>query len=170
MKSTPAYLVKDCALWLNEDLKVGQAVGMTIPPFKAKTEKFRNAGMVTERESAFGYERENAKFKELAFDPQVISSINLMPGNTDTLMITGALVDEDGTVTNATTYMRGYLKGIDFSEWKSGEKIEALDVEFVWDYLKLEIGGQEMIEADDFSASIGGVDQFAGIRDALLLG
>jgi len=169
MKSTPAYLVKDCALWFNEDVKVGQAAAMTLPPFKAKTEKFRNAGMATDREARYGYERENAKFKELACDPQVIAAINTMPGTTDTLMITGALVDEDGVVTNATTYLRGFLKGIDFAEWKSGEKIEPIDCEFAWDYLKMEIGGNPMIEADDFDVSIAGVSQYADIRSALLL-
>jgi len=170
MKSTPAYLLKDCALWFNEDVKVGQASGMTIPPFKAKTEKFRNAGMATERETPYGYERENAKFKELGLDPQVVSGLGFIPGtNNGTLMITGALVDEDGTVTNATCYLRGFLKGIDFGEFKSGEKVEALDCEYAWDYLKLEIGGSEMIEADDFDIKVAGVSHYADVRAALLL-
>lgn len=170
MKSTPAFIFKDCALWFNEDVKVGQASGMTIPAFKAKTEKFRNAGMATERETPFGYERENAKFKELGFDPQVISGLGFIPGSKDsTLMITAALVDEDGTVTNATCYLRGFLKGIEFGDFKSGEKVDALDCEFAWNYIKLEVGGSELLEADDFDVKVAGVSQYGDVRSALLL-
>jgi P2 family phage contractile tail tube protein len=169
MKSTPAYILRDCALWFNEDLKVGQATAMTIPPLKAKTEQFRNAGMMTDRKARYGYVREPAKFKQMGLDPQVVGAINLRPGSTDTLMITGALVDEDGTVTNATAYMRGFNEGIDFEEWKSGEKIEAIDVTFEWDYLKLDIGGVNKITADDFDVIINGASQYGDIRAALLL-
>lgn len=168
MKSTPAFLLRDCAMWLNEDVKVGQASEMTIPPFKVKTEKIRNAGMVMEREIRQGYERENAKFKMTALDPATVAAINGMQGTTDTLMITGALVDEDGTTTNATCYLRGFLKEADFGSWKPGDKAET-DYTFVWEYLKLEIGGAEMIEADDFNVTVGGQSQTADIRAALLL-
>lgn len=168
MKSTPAYILRNCAMWLNEDVKVGQVSEMTIPPFKVKTEKIRNAGMVMEREIRQGYERENAKFKMTALDPATVGAINGMSGTTDTLMITGALMDEDGTLTNATCYLRGFLKEADFGSWKSGGEA-ATDFMFVWEYLKLEIGGSEMIEADDFNVSVGGQSQTSDIRAALLL-
>jgi P2 family phage contractile tail tube protein len=169
MKSTPAFMLRDCAMWLNTDIKVGQASELTLPPFKVKTDKIRNAGMVMEREVRQGYERENAKFKMTALDPATVGAINGMQGTEDTLMFTGALVDEDGTVSNATCYMRGFLKDVDFGTWKPGDKAET-DYTFVWDYLKLEVAGSQMIEADDFNVSIGGVSQTGDIRAALLLG
>lgn len=168
MKSTPAFLLRDCAMWLNEDVKVGQVSELTIPPFKVKTEKIRNAGMVMEREIRQGYERENAKFKMTALDPATVAAINGMQGTTDMLMITGALVDEDGTVNNATCYMRGFLKEVDFGSWKSGDKAET-DYTFVWQYLKLEIAGSEIIKADDYQVDMGGQSQTGDIRAALLL-
>lgn len=168
MKTTPAYILKNCAMWLNNDVKVGQVSEMTLPPFKVKTEKLRNAGMVMEREVPQGYERENAKFKMTALDPATVAAINGMAGKDDTVMFTGALVDEDGTVTNATCYLRGFLKDVDFGTWKPGDKSET-DYSFVWEYMKLEIGGQSMIEADDFEVSIGGVSQTGDISAALLL-
>lgn len=168
MKSTPAYILRNATMWLKEDAKAGQVAEMTIPPFKVKTEKFRNGGMVTEREVPMGYERENAKFKMSALDPATIAAINGMPGGNDTLMITGALADEDGTVNNVTCYLRGFLKEADFGGWKPGDKAET-DYTFAWEYLKLEIGGQTMVEADDFEVSIGGVSQTGDIRAALLL-
>ncbi len=168
MKSTPAFILRNAAMWLNEDVKVGQVAEMTVPPFKVKTDTLRNGGMVMEREVRMGYERENAKFKMTALDPAAINAINGMPGSDDTLMITGALVDEDGTVNNATCYLRGFLKGADFGNWKPGEKAET-DYEFAWEYLKLEIGDSVLIEADDFDVTIGGVSQTGDIRSALLL-
>lgn len=168
MKSTPAYIFRNFAMWLNEDVKVGQVSEVTLPAFKVQTEKARNAGMVMEREIRMGYERENAKFKMPALDPTTVAAINGMQGTTDTLMITGALVDEDGTTTNATCYLRGFLKDIDFGNWKAGDKAETEYV-FVWEYLKLEIGGEEMIVADDYDVAIGGTSQTDDIRAALLL-
>ena len=155
-------------MWLKEDAKAGQVSEMTIPPFKVKTEKMRNAGMAMEREVAMGYERENAKFKMPGLDPATIAAINGMPGSTDTLMITGALIDEDGTVNNATCYLRGFLKEADFGTWKPDDKADS-DYVFAWEYLKLEIGGTIIIEADDFDVTVGGVTQTGDIRSALLM-
>lgn len=168
MKSTPAYILRNAAMWLNEDVKVGQVSEMTVPPFKVKTEGLRNAGMAMEREVPLGYERENAKFKMTAIDPETIAAINGKPGQEGTLMITGALVDEDGTTNNATVYMRGILTGMDPGAWKPGDMAE-VDYTFAWHFLKFEIGGRVVIEADDFDVTIGGVSQTGDIRAALLI-
>ncbi len=168
MKSTPAYILRNAAMWLNADVKVGQVSEMTVPPFRVKTDTLRNAGMAMEREVPMGYERENAKFKMTALDPASVGAINGMSGTDQTLMITGALVDEDGTVNNATVYMRGFLKDVDFGTWSAGDKAET-EYSFAWEYLKLEIGGVVQIEADDFDVTIGGVNQTGDIRAALLL-
>ncbi len=168
MKTTPAYILRNCTLWLNGDAKAGQSSEMTIPPMKVKTDKMRNGGMAMEREVPQGFERENAKFKMPSFEPHTISAINSMPGTDGTLMITGALVDEDGTVNNATAYMRGFLKEADFGTWKPGDTSES-DYMFAWEYMKIEVGGNVLIEADDFDVNIGGVSQTGDIRSALLL-
>ncbi len=168
MKSTPAYILRNCAMWLKDDVKLGQVTEMTVPAFKVKTEGMRAAGMVMEREIPMGYERENARFKMAGLDPASVSAINGMAGTQDTLMITGALVDEDGTTNNATLYLRGFVKELDPGTWKPGSPSET-DYAFAWEYLKLEIGGAVMIEADDFDVSIGGQSQTGGLRAALLL-
>lgn len=166
MKSTPAYILRNVALWLKEDVKIGQASEMTIPPIKVKMEKMRNAGMVMERDVPMGYEREPAKFKMPTLDPHSISAINGMPGGDDTLLITGALADEDGTVHSFRCYMRGVVKEVDFGNFKPGEKSET-DYTFSWEYLKIEIDGDEIVEADDFDVSIAGDSQTGGLREAL---
>lgn len=168
MKSTPAFIFRNFAMWLNGDVKVGQVSEITLPPLKVKTDKMRNAGMMMEREVSQGYERDNAKFKMPALDPASVAAINAMPGTQDTLMITGALQDEDGTTSNVTCYLRGFIKTVDFGSWKPGDKAET-EYEFAWEFMKLEIAGSVMFEADDFDVSIGGVSQTGDIRAALLL-
>ncbi len=167
MKSTPAYILRNCTLWLNADSKLGQVSEMTVPPFKMKTTQMRNAGMVTERNVRLGYERENATFKSTAFDPQAISALNGLSAD-DTLLITGALADEDGTVTGASCYLRGFVEGFDPGSWKPGDPAE-VDFDFHWTYLKLEVGGDVLIEADDFDFAVGGVSQTGDINAAMLL-
>ncbi len=168
MKSTPAYILRNCALWVNEDVKVGQASEITIPAFKVKTEGMRNAGMVRERMVSLGYETEDLKFKMTALDPDTITVLTGKPGDEKSVMVTGALVDEDGTTNNATLYLRGFMRSFDLGSWQAGEKAE-LECEFVWHYFRLEIGGQTRVEADDFDVSINGESQTGDIRNALLL-
>ncbi len=168
MKSTPALILRNCALWVNEDVKVGQMSEVTIPAFKVKTEGLRNAGMVRERQVSLGYETDDLKFKMTAMDPATVTELTGKPGYELPFMVTGALADEDGTMTNATLYLRGFMKSFDFGTWKPGDKAES-EYEFVWHYFKLDIGGQTRVEADDFDVSINGVSQTGDIRAALLL-
>lgn len=168
MKSTPAYIMRNFALWANEDVKVGQVSEVTIPAFKVKTEGMRNAGMVRERKVPMGYEADDVKFKMVGLDPDTISNVTGKPGEERTLMATGALVDEDGVTNNATIYLRGFFSEFDAGNWKAGDKAEPEYV-FVWNYLKIEIGGREILEADDFNVSVNGESQTGDIRSALLL-
>lgn len=168
MKNTPAYIMRNCALWVNEDVKVGQAseMGVTLP--KEVTDKLRNAGMIKSRTIAMGYELEGNKFKLTAFDPATLRLIAPKTGPDIPIMVTGALVDEDGTVTNATFYGRGRIHSADAGSWKPGDKAE-LDCEMTLNYAKLEVGGEEIFEIDDFNYTLGGESQTGDIRAALLL-
>jgi len=83
-------------------------------------------------------------------------------------MITGALVDEDGTVHSAVLTIRGFLKQADAGTWKPGDMAEA-DYQVAVNYYKLEIDGEEIYEIDDFDIRVGGVSQYAEIRNAMLV-
>jgi hypothetical protein len=102
------------------------------------------------------------------FDPQVIALFGLAVGQEREFMASGALVHEDGTVINATAYIRGRLNKTDHGAWKTGEVGEN-DFAISLRYYKLEVEGQVIIEADPFSVSIGGTSQTAAIRAALLV-
>jgi P2 family phage contractile tail tube protein len=168
MKSTPAYILRNCAFWANDDVKVGQTEEITVPLPKEKTDTIRNAGMIKDRKMAMGYEVDDLEFTLTAFDPEVLKLMTGRPGREHPFMATGAHVDEDGTVTNATLYIRGRLIDLGSVSWKPGNKTE-LKCKVTPHYLKLEIGGNEVFEIDDFNYSVGGVSHTGDIRSALLL-
>lgn len=169
MKSTPSYLLKNCALWANEDVKVGQMSDVTINLPKEKTEGLLNAGMIRERQVGMGVlEHEPLEFTLSAFDPATLKLLTASPGTEVPFMVTGALKDEDGTTHSAVYYMRGRVVSNDPGTWKVGEKAE-LKCTVVQNYAKLEIDNQPIFEIDDFDYSVGGESQTGGIRDALLL-
>ena len=168
MKSTPALILRNCALWANEDIKVGQFSEVAISLPKEKKEGFRNGGMIKERMVPLGYEHDDLEFTLTAFDPATIRLLTGKPGTEHAFMVTGALVDEDGTTTNATYEMRGRLVSADAQTWKPGDKAE-LKCAVTQHYARLEIGGSEIFEIDDFNYSVGGTSQTGDIRAALLI-
>lgn len=168
MKSTPAYILRNCALWADEDLKVGQFSEVTISMPKEKTEGFRNGGMIKERKVALGYEHDDLEFTLTAFDPATLKLMTGRPGTEHAFMVTGAHVDEDGATHSAVHYVRGRLIAGDAGTWKPGDKAE-LKCTVVQTYARLEIDGSDIFEIDDFEFSVGGVSQTGDIRAALLL-
>lgn len=168
MKSTPAYILRNCAFWADEDVKVGQTSDIAINLPTEKGEKFRNAGMIKDRTAAMGYEHDDLEFTLTALDPATVKLLTGKPGTEHSFMATGALVDEDGTTTSAVYYVRGRLVSADAGNWKPGDKSE-MKCKVVQNYAKLEIGGAEIFEIDDFNYSVGGVSQTGDIRAALLL-
>lgn len=168
MKSTPAFILRNCALWADNDVKVGQMsdVGISLP--KEETEDLRNAGMIKKRKAAMGYELEDLKFKLTAFDPATLKLMTGRPGTEHPFMVTGALVDEDGTTHSAVYYARGRLIELDPGTWEAGKKAE-LESVVTLNYAKLEIDGEEIFEIDDFDYTVGGVSQTGDIKAALLI-
>lgn len=168
MKAIPAYILRNCALWVNEDVKVGQFSEVTISMPKEKNESFRNGGMIKERKAALGYEQDDLEFSMTAFDPATLKLLTGKPGTEHPLIITGALVDEDGVTHSAVYYVRGRLVTNDAGNWKPGD-MASLKCTVVQNYAKLEIDNTEIFEIDDFNYSVGGVSQTGDIRAALLL-
>lgn len=97
-----------------------------------------------------------------------ITLFGLKIGVEKEFLVAGALAHEDGTVINATAYIRGRLTKSDHGSWKSGEVGEN-DFSIALRYYRLEAEGRTLIEADPFSVSVGGVSQTAAIRAALLV-
>lgn len=168
MSNLPGFILRDCMLWADKVSKLGQIGDITPPVPKKKLEELRNAGMVKPREVMLGYEKLEFGFKMPNIDPQILKLFGLRPGLETPFMITGALVDEDGTVHSAVLYIRGSLHQADAGTMKTGDLSES-DYQVSVNYYKLEIDGVNLIEMDDFDVKINGVSQYSDIRNALLL-
>ena len=160
------YILRNCTIFVDRENKVGQASEITIPVPQRTTTPIRNAGMMKTRNIELGYEALTLAFKMTAFDPQVIK---LFASRTDReYMVTGAFVDEDGTIHSAVCTMLGKLTSTDAGAFKPGELQES-DFSVDVNYLKLEMDGEVLLEMDDFEVISGGVSQTGGIRAALLM-
>ncbi|QDC00375.1 phage major tail tube protein [Mesorhizobium sp. 8] len=163
----PRYILRNCTVFADRVSKIGQASEITLPVPTEKVEEMRNAGMVMPIDIPMGYEKMESSFKLSGFDPQVIQLFGLSVGVEREFMVTGALAHEDGTIINATAYIRGRLIKNDHGSWKPGEAGEN-DFQITLRYYRLEIDGRTVIEASPFDVSIGGVSQTSSIRSALL--
>lgn len=167
-KTLPAYILRNCMLWADRQSKLGQIGDITPPVPEAVREDVRNAGMIKARKVHLGYNALEFSFKMPGVDPQILKLHGIKIGEETPFMITGALVDEDGTTHSAVMTIRGRVFKPDAGTWKPGELSEndyGVDV----NYYKLEIDGEQIYEMDDFDFKVGGVSQFGDIRNALLL-
>jgi P2 family phage contractile tail tube protein len=163
----PRYILRNSTIFVDRVSKIGQASEITLPVPTEKMEELRNAGMVMPIDVPMGYEKPEMSFKMPGLDPQVIKLFGLAVGAEKEFMATGALAHEDGTVLNATAYIRGRLMKHDPGSWKPGDMAEN-DYGIAFRYYKLEVGGETLIEMTPFEVSVGGVSQTSGIRAALL--
>lgn len=164
----PQFILRNCNIFIDRVSQIGQASEMAIPVPAEKTEEIRNAGMVLPIEVTMGYEKLEASAKFTSFDPAILSLFGLKIGTDKEFMITGALVDEDGTTRPVVAYLTGRIIKQDGGKWKSGDKAET-DYSIVAKYYKLEIDGKPILEFTPFEVSVNGVSQTDKIRQALLV-
>jgi len=164
----PRNILRDCTIFVDRVSQIGQASEITLPVPTEKLEELRNAGMVMPIDIPMGYDKIESSFKLTGFDPLSIALFGLSVGSEREFMATGALASEDGTITNATAYMRGRLMKNDHGTWKPGE-VGDNTFSITLRYYKLEVGGTTILEMTPFDVSVGGVSQTGGIRSALLV-
>lgn len=167
-RKLPDYILRDCTAFIDGVSKVGQIGDVTVPGPSLKVEELRNAGMGKVREVHLGYEKLEMSLKLPGLDPQVWKLFGLKPGSDIQILVTGALVAEDGTSSAAALTVRGFFKSIGGGSWKPGA-IGENDHNFAVNYYKLEIAGENVLEVDDYDVIVGGVSQRADILQALLL-
>lgn len=167
MSDMPRYILRNCTIFADRISKIGQASEITLPVPTEKVEELRNAGMVLPIDIPMGFEKMESSFKMSGFDPQVIALFGLEVGAEREFMVTGALVHEDGTVINATAYIRGRLIKNDHGSWKPGDMAEN-DYQITLRYYRLEVGGNVLLEMTPFDVSVNGTSRTQSIRSALL--
>lgn len=168
MNESPRYILRNCTIFVDRVSKVGQASEMEIPVPEEKLEELRNAGMVMPIEVKLGFNKIGLSFKMTAFDPQVLKLFGLRIGVITEFMVTGALVDEDGTTHSAVAYVRGFLSQTKSDTWKPGDMNQTDYMVSARSY-KLEVDGNPLIEMDPFEVLIGGISQTSDVRRAMLL-
>jgi P2 family phage contractile tail tube protein len=168
MSDMPRYILRNCTIFANRVSLIGQASEVTLPVPTEKLEELRNAGMIMPIDVPLGYEKLESGFKMSGFDPQVIQLFGLAVGQEREFMITGALAHEDGTVVNATGYIRGRLMKNDHGSWKPGDMAEN-DYGITVRYYRLEVEGRTILEMSPFDVSVGGSSVTQPIRNALLV-
>lgn len=164
----PRSILRNCNLFLNRVSMIGQVNEITLPTFTRKAEEMRNAGMEMPIDVMLGYEKLEASFKMPGFSPDAIRLFGLAVGDIKEYMAAGALAHEDGTIVDATAYMRGIMTAQNPGAWTPGELGEN-EYTISLRHYRLEIGGTTIIEADPFEVSIGGVSQTGAIRAALMV-
>lgn len=165
----PAFVLKNCSIAIEGDVRIGQAKTMTMPVLERKVEEMRNAGMIKPREVALGYEKTEASFTETAFDPGVMNVYGLRPNRETNLIIYGYLEDEGtGAEHAARCECVAMFKKMDAGDWTPGEAAET-QYELAVHEFRLFVDDQIIYEVDDFSVSINGVTEHPGLADALRL-
>lgn len=164
----PGYLLRDCTLSIEGDVRVGQCSEIVLPKLAEQTEDMRNAGMIKPREIWLGFEKTEASFKEPAFDPTVMKLYGVASGTDKRLIAYGYLMDEGGAEHTARLEMTCRIKSMDFGNWAPGEKSEN-EYEIAVHAAKLFVDDDEIYAFDDFDISVGGKPLMPGRADALRL-
>ena len=168
MAKKPAYIIKDCSIAVEGDVRIGQAKTMTIPVIERKVEEMRNAGMIKPREVAMGYEKLEASFTETAFDPAVMSLYGVHPNRDQNVIIYGYLESEDGTEHAARAECVVMFKSLNAGDWAPGEAAET-EYQLAVHEVRLFVDDDLIYEMDDYGASFNGVREQPGRTAALRL-
>lgn len=165
----PRHVMRNATIWVDRISQIGQASEIGFPELKRKMEKFFNGGMEVEIETPMGYEMPEISFKMTGFHPETLKLFGLAVGAETEYMATSANADDDGTMHSMVCYFRGMISEVKPDGHKRGDKTE-VDYKMSFRYYKLEIDGQPIVEMDPFEVKMGGINQSAGIRRAMLVG
>lgn len=139
------------------------------PKIAVKTEEFHAGGMAAPVDVPMGtFEKLEAEGTLLAFDADVLLTLNVIPGVQVACTLRGTIAGEDGVQKPVVVTLRGKLIEADQDAWKPGAKA-ALKLKWSLHYYKLELNSRVIYEIDpiNYVAVIGGVDQLATARQHL---
>lgn len=146
----------------------GKVLEITKPTLTVMQEDYRAGGMDSYVGLDMGMEKMEASFVLGSYDTEVLKLWGLSPGNEVPFTIKGALQNEDGTTDQVLIQMRGKINGLDSGTWKPGE-VANLTITLNPNYYKETVAGDVVHEIDvkNMVRIVNGVDQLAGIREAI---
>jgi len=141
----------------------------TPPKLTLKTEEYRSGGLDLPVEVDLGMEKLEVGFVVAGADADLFASFGLL--GVDGVPLTGrAGLKRQGAseIVPVVFTMRGLFREIDLGTWKGGE-VNTTTVAGALTYYTLTIGGVERVKIDALNLvrRIDGVDQLAGLRDAI---
>jgi hypothetical protein len=164
----PAYILRDCSLMIEGNVRIGQCAEIALPKLSEQTEDMRNAGMIKPREVWLGFEKTEASFKETAFDPAIMKLYGVAGGVDKRVIAYGYLMDEDGTEHSGRLEMICRIKTMGGGDWATGEKAES-EYEIAVHSGQLFMDDEDIYAFDDFDVSVGGKPLMPGRAAALRL-
>lgn len=164
----PAYVLKDCTLFVNGVSKVGQSQEISLPVLEIKTEEMRNGGMIKPREVFFGFSVLQASFTLAGFDPAMFGLFGITIGQEFPLFAYGYMQSENGKQHSARAEMGVMMKKVDPGTWKPGEPAPT-EHEVAVQNFRLFVDDEEIASVTDFDAVFNGVSVTPGRADALRL-
>lgn len=147
----------------------GLAKEVTPPTITSKVLEIFAGGMAAPVDVPMGsFEKLEAEVVLLGQSPEVLKRMGVVQGSEVPLTVRGAMSDGDGSQSNITLSMRGYITEISRGTWAAGEETP-LTVKMAVHYYKEVQAGEEILEIDPVNMvlKVGGVDKLADMRTAL---
>jgi hypothetical protein len=158
----------NCNIYLDGNSLLGRAEEITLPEIKTKMVEHKGLGMLGAIELPAGFEKFETKIKWSSFYPEVLRRAAVMRRSVQ-LQVRGSLETHTGAglveEQSVKVQLTGTFKKLPMGVFKQHESVEC-ETELSGSYVKLTIGGQEIIEID-LMANIyraNGVDQIATYR------
>lgn len=161
-------VLKNMSLFVDGRGYAGNVDELTLPKLTLKTEEFRNGGMDAPMEVEMGMEKLECEFTLTKFDREALKLFGVLGGNPILLTVRGAVVSDDGDTTPIVVNLRGFVRELDFGNWKAGDKA-TLKFMMALRYYKLKHGRSVIHEIDvqNMVRKIDGDDQLEAQREAL---
>lgn len=148
---------------------LGEIESLTPPKLTRKMEAWRGAGMLGEVDADLGVEKITMEYTAGGLLESSLKQWGVATYNGITLRYAGAYQDDDeGKVKAVEIIVRGRHSEIDMGTSKPGDAT-AHKYAVTCSYYKLTVDGEDIIEIDMMNAidRAGGVDRYAGIRQAM---
>lgn len=160
-------VLKNFSLFVDGRGLAGLIDTLTLPKLTTKMEEFRGGGMDAPVELDMGMEKLEGSFVLAEYNPDIVALYGLASPDTQ-LTARGALRRDGEDAVPAIVNMTGSIKELDPGDWKAGD-MSTGTFAYALRYLKLTVGGRELIEIDKVNMirRINGQDQLATIRTAL---
>lgn len=164
-----SQIFKDFTLFLDTGKQVGMVSSYKPPSLKVVEESVRLAGMDAPIQVDMGMEPLTTEFV-INVNRDVYARFGLITGAKTSLTLRGSTQDTNGLISPMIHKMRGNIRSVEQSEWKTGSLV-TMTVMMSLTYFEVSHGiglpPVIQIDLDNYIRVINGVDQLAATRVAI---